>query len=132
MDCVSWWEEGIQKTVFSSKKTQLWCFSRSPWSLHGGGRGEGWGDDQAHVCTGQAPGKECQERGQGWGSFLSPTAPFSRGTRFPPPATVHTPQGGMEMDVHAMVQRRPLPATDQACVCGGEGGGTLLLRPQAF
>lgn len=86
---------------------------------------------QVHVCTGQATGKQCQEGGQGGGggSFLSSMAPFSRGTRIHPPAIVHT-QGGMEMDVCAMVHIRPLPATDQVCVCvWQEGGGTLLLRP---
>lgn len=93
----------------------------------------GWGGvgGQVHVCTGQATGKQCQEGGQGGGggSFLSSMAPFSRGTRIHPPAIVHT-QGGMEMDVCAMVHIRPLPATDQVCVCvWQEGGGTLLLRP---
>lgn len=110
------------------RKPSCGAFPGLPGACMGVGVGR-VGGDQAHVCTGQAPGKECQGGGQGGGSFLSPTAPFSRGTRFHPPATVHTPQGGMEMDVHAMVHRRPLPATDQACVCSGEGGDVAAETP---
>lgn len=77
------------------------------------------------------PANRVREAGKG-DSFPSPMAAFSRGTGIHPPATVHTPQGGTEMDVRAMVHIRPSPATDQVCVCGGGGRGTVLLRPQAF
>lgn len=129
MDCFLVGRENAEDCLLLQENSAVGLFPVSLEPAWGGG-GEG-GGCQAHVCTGQATGKQSQGGGQG-GLVPSPMAAFSRGTGIHPPATVHTPQGGTEMDVRAMVHIRPSPATDQVCVCGGGGRGTVLLRPQAF